>query len=174
MYAVVGCRSCGTYWLVSDPDRQDSATCPRCGTRHPTGRLKRFYESEDRAAAAQARAKLLADKRGHSEAFADAGTVAELERDLEGFEGAVDDREYLEASGLDADAVAAAGADDGSRSRSRDEVVRDAIREGDATEEAVVAYATDHSVPAEAARDILDRLTRRGEATESRGEYRLL
>jgi len=53
-------------------------------------------------------------------------------------------------------------------------VVRDALREGNATEAAVVGYATDHGVPAEAARDILDRLTRRGEATESRGEYRLL
>jgi len=174
MYAVVGCRSCGTYWLVSDPDRQESATCPRCETRHPTARLKRFYESADRAAAAQARAKLLADKRGQSAAFERAGTVAELERELDGFEGAVDDREYLESSGLDADEVASAGEDDVGGSRSRDEVVRDAVREGNATEEAVVAYATDHGVPAEAARDILDRLTRRGEATESRGEYRLL
>lgn len=174
MYAVVGCRSCGTYWLVTDPGRQESATCPRCETLHPTDRLKRFYESEDRAAAAQARAKLLADKRGQSAAFERAGTVAELERELDGFEGAVDDREYLEQSGLDADEVASAGEDDGGGARSRDEVVRDALREGNATEEAVLVYATDHGVPAEAARDILDRLTRRGEATESRGEYRLL
>ncbi|MFB9822899.1 DUF5817 domain-containing protein [Halobaculum roseum] len=174
MYAVVGCRSCGTYWLVSDPDAQDSATCPRCDTRHPTDRLKRFYESENRAAAAQARAKLLADKRGQSGAFERAGSVAELERELEGFEGAVDDREYLARSGLDPDEVESAGSDDAGGSRSRDEIVRDAIREGDATEEAVVAYATDRGVPAEAARDILDRLARRGEATESGGEYRLL
>ncbi|MFC6788006.1 DUF5817 domain-containing protein [Halobaculum halobium] len=174
MYAVVGCHSCGTYWLVADPRDQDSATCPRCDTRHRTDRLKRFYESEDRAAAAEARAKLLADKQGQSAAFERAGTVAELERELEESEAVVDDREYLERAGLDADEVAAAGADDAGESRSRDEVVRDAFREGTATEADIVAYATDHGVPAEAARDILDRLTRRGEASESRGEYRLL
>ncbi|MFC7136630.1 DUF5817 domain-containing protein [Halobaculum litoreum] len=174
MYAVVGCRSCGTYWLLSDPDAQESATCPKCATRHPTKRLKRFYETDDRAAAAQARAKLLADERGDADAFERAGTVTELERAVEEFDGAVDDREYLERAGLDADAVAAAGEADSDASRSRDEVVRDALREGHRTEAAVVEYATDHGVPADAARDLLDRLTRRGEATESRGEYRLL
>ncbi|UIP01111.1 DUF5817 domain-containing protein [Halobaculum sp. CBA1158] len=174
MYAVVGCRSCGTYWLLSDPDAQETATCPRCDSRHPTKRLHRFYESEDRAAAAEARAKLLADKAGESAAFERAGTVAELEREVEAFEGAVSDREYLERAGVDADAVEAAGDESGGRSRSREETVRDALREGHVTEEAIVAYATDHGVPADAARDLLDRLTRRGEATESRGEYRLL
>jgi len=176
MYAVVGCGSCGTYWLLSDPDGQESATCARCGTRHRTDRLKRFYESAERAAAAEARAKLLADKRDESAAFERAGTVADLEREVEASDGAVDDREYLERSGVDPEAVAAAGAGDGggSRSRSREEVVRDALREGNTTEESVVTYATDRGVPAEAARDLLDRLTRRGEATVSRGEYRLL
>ena len=41
-------------------------------------------------------------------------------------------------------------------------------------EESVVDYATDRGVPAEAARDLLERLTRRGEVSESRGRYRLL
>ncbi|MFC7068067.1 DUF5817 domain-containing protein [Halobaculum lipolyticum] len=174
MYAVVGCRSCGTYWLLTDPRDQESATCPRCSTRHPTKRLKRFYESEDRAAAAQARAKLLADEQGDAEAFERAGTVAELERAVEASDGAVDDREYLERSGLDPDEVAAAGESESGGSRSRDEIVRDALRAGNRTEGAVVEYATDHGVPADAARDLLDRLTRRGEVSESRGEYRLL
>ncbi|WP_435065615.1 DUF5817 domain-containing protein [Halobaculum sp. EA56] len=174
MYAVVGCRSCGNYWLLADPDEQDSATCSRCGTRHPTDRLKRFHESAERAEAAQARAKLLADKRGQSAEFERAGGVAELEREVDSFGGAVDDREYLERSGLDPDEVESAGADDGGGSRTREEVVRDALREGNRTEEAVVEYATGHGVPAEAARDLLEKLARRGEATESRGEYRLL
>lgn len=174
MYAVVGCRSCGNYWLLSDPDDQDTATCSRCGTRHPVDRLKRFFEADERAAAAQARAELLADSRDQSDAFERAGTVGELERAVESFDGAVDDREYLEKSGLDADEVASAGTDDGGGSRSRDEVVRDALREGHTTADAVVDYAAEYGVPAETARDILTRLTERGEATESRGEYRLL
>jgi hypothetical protein len=54
-------------------------------------------------------------------------------------------------------------------------VVRDAIREGDRPDEdRVVAYAVDNGVPAEAARDLLEKLTRRGEVSESRGRYRLL
>lgn len=171
MYAVVGCSDCGTYWLLSDPDRQDSATCPRCGTRHSTP-LRRFFESEDRAAAAQARARLLAEKSGEEDAFERAGSVAELEEAAD--EAGMDEREYLEASGLDADEVTAAGDVSRERSRSRDEVVRDALEAGHATEEAVVEYATDRGVPADRARDLLDRLTKRGEATESRGEYRLL
>jgi hypothetical protein len=54
-------------------------------------------------------------------------------------------------------------------------VVRAAVREGDRpTEAEVVDYATDRGVPAEAARDLLAELVRRGEATEHRGRYRLL
>lgn len=172
MYAVVGCSDCGTYWLLSDPDGQDSATCPRCGTRHRVRALRRFFEADDRAAARQARARLLAEKAGDEEAFERAGTVAETERAAD--EAGIDEREYLERSGLDADEVTAAGDVSPDSSRSRDEVVRDALREGHATEAAVVEYAADHGVPADAARDLLDRLAKRGEATESRGEYRLL
>ena len=72
------------------------------------------------------------------------------------------------------DEVAAAGTET-QQSRTRDQVVRDAIREGDRPDEdRVVAYAVDNGVPAEAARDLLEKLTRRGEVSESRGRYRLL
>jgi DNA-directed RNA polymerase subunit RPC12/RpoP len=173
MYAVVGCTDCGTYWLLSDPGDAETATCPRCGSRHRTRKLRRFYESDDRDAARQARAALLAEKRGESDAFADLPSVAELERDAE--RPGVDDREYLEAAGIDADEVAAAGETSGGGSPSRDEVVRAAVREQDRPDEdAVVDYATARGVPAAAARDLLARLTRRGEVSESRGRYRLL
>jgi len=173
MYAVVGCNECGTLWLLEDPDAADSATCPRCGKRHRTGKLKRFFESEERPPARQARSALLANRRDESEAFAEVDHVSELEERVE--EAGVDDREYLEASGLDADEVFAAGDADSGGSRSREAVLRDAVREADgATEAAIVAYAESHGVPPEAARDLLSKLVRRGEATESRGEYRLL
>jgi hypothetical protein len=179
MYAVVGCNDCGDYWIVADPDGSESAECPRCGKRHRLGKLKRFVETDDRDAARQTRAALLARKRGESETFADLDSVAEMGERVEG--SGVPDREYLEASGLDADAVADAGAraDAGpggsGGSRSRREIVEAAIRQGDRPdEEAVVAYATDHGVPAEAARDLLTKLVRRGTVSESRGRYRLL
>jgi DNA-directed RNA polymerase subunit RPC12/RpoP len=178
MYAVVGCNECGTRWLLSDPDEADSAQCPRCGKRHRTRKLKRFYQSEDRDAARQVRAAILAERSGHKDAFDDLESVAEMEARVA--DAGVDDEEYLTGSGLDADEVTEAGERATSRhtgggSRSRPDVVRDALREADRpTESDVVDYAVEAGVPAEAARDVLDRLTRRGEVTESRGVYRLL
>lgn len=173
MYAVVGCTECGAYWLLTDPGDSESATCPRCGRRHQTRKLRRFFESENREEARQARAHLIARKGGDEEALEAVGHVADLERALA--EAGVSDEEVLEGAGLDPEEVAAAGEVGGGDSRSRDEVVRDALREQDApTEDDVVAYATDHGVPAEAARDLLDSLREAGEVTESDGSLRLL
>jgi len=172
MYAVVGCSDCHALWLLADPDAATTATCPRCGRRHQTGKLKRFATTENRETAREARAALLADAADATEAFETTPSVAEMEGDTDA--AVVDDREYLDAAGIDADEVAAAGAADGA-SRSRPEIVRDALRELDAPgERDVVDYATDHGVPADAAADLLTRLVRRGEATESGGTYRLL
>ena len=55
------------------------------------------------------------------------------------------------------------------------DVVREAIRATDRpTEDEVAAYAAERGVPDAAARDLLEKLTRRGEVSESRGRYRLL
>lgn len=179
MYAVVGCNECGGLWLLSDPGAAETATCPTCGKRHRTRTLKRFYESEDREAARQARAAMLAEKRGEADAFDDLDSVAEMERRVDDAD-AVDDREYLEGAGLDPDAVDAAGeaagpggGSDGSESRR--EIVEDGVRAGDRpTEDEVVAYATERGVPPDAARTLLEKLTRRGAVSESGGRYRLL
>jgi hypothetical protein len=177
MYAVVGCTDCHALWLLSDPDAAETATCPRCGRRHRTAKLKRFVTAEDRETARDARAAMLADAADATDAFESTPSVAEMEADTD--EAVVDDREYLDAAGLDADEVAAAGerSSHGSRSgsRSRPEVVRDALRTlDDPDERDVVAYAADHGVPADAAADLLDRLVRRGEVTDHGGTYRLL
>jgi len=172
MYAVVGCTECGGYWLLADPDEQDAANCPTCGRTHQTAKLNRFYTSDDRQAAVEIRSRLLAEKRGETEQFEQVADAAELERAVEEGTG-VDDREYLDRSGVDPDAVGEAGDVSGGGSRSRDEIVRAAVAERD-DREAVLSYATDHGVPREAATDLLDRLLRRGEATAAGGEIRLL
>lgn len=177
MYAVVGCNECGNMWLLADPRAQKSANCPRCGKTHRTKKLRRFAEDEDREAARQARAALLAKKRGDSEAFAETAHVADMERELD--ESGIGDAEYLEGSGLDAAAVDEAGerATTGTRTKSpnRVEAVKDALREGDRpTEDEVAAYAEERGIDGETARDVLERLVRRGDASESRGRYRLL
>ncbi|KAB1187934.1 MULTISPECIES: DUF5817 domain-containing protein [Haloferax] len=179
MYAVVGCTDCANMWLLSNPRESKTATCPRCGKRHQTKKLRRFFESEDRDAARQARAALLAKKHGDSEAFAQLEHVSELDRQVE--ESGIDDREYLEGSGLDADEVFDAGeqakrgraASSGSKDRLT--IVRESIRDGDRpSEDEIVAVASERGVPEERARDLLEKLRRRGEVSESGGRYRLL
>ncbi|WP_416840838.1 DUF5817 domain-containing protein [Haloferax sp. DFSO52] len=179
MYAVVGCTDCANLWLLSDPRESKTATCPRCGRRHQTKKLRRLFESEDRDAARQARAALLAKKHGDSEAFAQVEHVSELGRQVA--ESGVDDREYLEASGLDADEVFDAGeqakrgraASSGSVNRLT--AVKEAVRDGDRpTEDEIVAAASERGVPEEKARDLLEKLRRRGDVSESGGRYRLL
>lgn len=175
MYAVVGCTDCGALWLLSDPETAETAQCPRCGKRHRTERLRRFYESADREAARQARATMLAERGGQGEAFEGVESVADMERQLD--DAGVDDREFLAAAGLDPDEVEAAGEATPASGGSRDhrEVVLDAVRGGDRpTGDEIVDYATDRGVPAEAARALLEKLTRRGEVSESRGRYRPL
>ncbi|AFK20288.1 replication protein H [Haloferax mediterranei ATCC 33500] len=179
MYAVVGCTDCANMWLLSDPRESKTATCPRCGRRHQTKKLRHFFESEDRDAARQARSALLAKKHGDSEAFAEVAHVSELDRQVD--ESGVDDREYLEGSGLDADEVfeagekATQGRNSATGSADRLTIVREAIQDGDRpTEEEIVAAASDRGVPEERARDLLDKLRRRGEVSESRGRHRLL
>jgi hypothetical protein len=174
MYVVVGCGECSALWVIRTGT--ETAECPRCGKRHQTERLRRFVETDDEDAAREARASMLAARGGQSEAFAEVDSVAELDDQIE--DAGVGDAEYLERSGLDADAVAAAGerATEGAGgSSSREELVREAVRDCDpATEAAVVERAAGDGVPAAAARDLLERLVRAGEATERGGEYRLL
>ena len=176
MYAVVGCTNCSMLWLLTDPDSADSATCPRCERTHQTSKLKRFFESDDRAAAKEARAALLAKKQDSSEAFAEVAHVSELEARAE--DAGIDDHEYLEASGIDADSVAAASDSTDSGASSHDEIVREAVEQagGDdrPTEAEIVAYAADRGVPEEKTARLLDTLCRVGDASESRGQYRLL
>jgi hypothetical protein len=171
MYAVVGCNGCEALWLLSDPEESETATCPRCGKRHRTRRLRRLHESPDREAARQARAAILAGRSGAGEAFA---SVSSADLDAAGEDPAVSDEEYLAGSGIDPETVAAAD-DDGGGSMDRGDVVRAAVREQDRpTEAEVVAYAGEHGVPAEAARDLLSKLSRAGEVTERDGRFRLL
>jgi len=103
--------------------------------------------------------------------------VSELEHAVE--DAGIDDRTYLEGAGLDADAIDEAAArsmkNGGGSGQSREEIVREAVAvTDDPTRENIVAYATAHGVPADAARTLVTALTRRGELTESGGRYRCL
>ncbi|WP_224268190.1 DUF5817 domain-containing protein [Haloprofundus salinisoli] len=174
MYAVVGCNGCSNIWILENPREQASAQCSRCGKRHQTKKLRKMYTAEDHDAARQVRSAILAEKQGASEAFSNLDSVAEMEGRLD--DAHISDREYLERSGLDADEVAAAGdSSSASSSKSRRELVEEAVSEQERpTEDEVVGYAAERGVPAEKARDILEKLTLGGDVSESGGRYRSL
>lgn len=174
MYAVVGCGECDALWIVEG--EPETTGCPRCGTRHRFASLRRLAETEDEAAARQARGALLAERSGAGDPLDSVPTRADLPDD---FAPAVSDEEYLAGAGIDPDAVAAAGerAEGGDRpaGRSRVGVVRQALRDLDApTAAAVTEYAAERGVAEPAANAVLTRLVDAGEVTETDGKYRLL
>ncbi|MFB6104045.1 MAG: DUF5817 domain-containing protein [Halobacteriaceae archaeon] len=164
MYAVVGCSSCAALWVVETD--VETTGCPRCGTRHRFDRLKQFVTTEDAEAARQARTTMLADRADADDVPTDIA-AADVETPV------VDDAEYLAGSGID---PASVPTDDAAgEPTDRRAIVTAAVRTVDeATEAAIVEYATDRGVDAEAARTVLGRLVREGEATERDGVYRLL
>ncbi|SER53873.1 DUF5817 domain-containing protein [Natrinema salaciae] len=174
MYAVVGCSECSNLWIIEG--RSETSQCPRCGSRTAYAKRKKFVETDDAAHARDVRASMLANRQGEGEAFAELDSFAALEDEVA--DGVVDDAEYLEESGLDVDEVDAAGDRDPrgpSRSGSKQEIVKGALEALDEpTEDEVVDYAGERGVSAAYVRDALEKLTRRGVASESRGQYRLL
>lgn len=175
MYAVVGCSDCSGLWIVENPRAQETAACARCGSRHRVAKLRRLFEADDRETAVEARGTMLARRAGEGESF---GSVAA--DDAAAAAAGMDDDEFLAASGIDPDAAAAAGERAGRGSGStgsgdRASVVRAALDDlDDPSADEVASYATARGVPADAARDLLDRLHDCGEIREVDGGYRPL
>lgn len=173
MYAVVGCSTCQSLWIVEG--EPETTNCPRCRTRHTFKRLKKFVRTEDKDEAREVRAAMLASKQGAGEAYEELDSVGDMEAILD--EVGIEDGEFLMEKGVDADEVEAAGqaATESQPRKSRREQVLDALRELDEpTTSDVVDYATERGVPAEYVRTALEKLVRAGEITETADGYRLL
>jgi Arc/MetJ-type ribon-helix-helix transcriptional regulator len=174
-YAVVGYSECSMLWVVEG--RPETSQCPRCGTRRQYAKRRKFLTTDDEDHAREMRASMLANRQEQGDAFAELDSFADMEERVD--DAGPDDDAYLEASGIDPDAVAEAGeramASRSGGSTSRDEVVRAALRElDDPTEDDVVAYATERDVSEAFVETALRKLVRAGEVTESRGVYRLV
>jgi len=170
MYAVVGCGECQALWIVEG--RPERSECPRCGTSRKYEKRRQFVTTDDEDHAREVRSSMLAARQGQSDAFAELDSFAELGE--QAAESGIDEETYLAASGIDPAEVAAAGADD-TGTKSREEIVREAVRELDEpTAEAVVDYAEKRDVPRSYTERALPKLVRSGEASESGGLYRLL
>jgi len=171
MYAVVGCSECQALWIVEG--RPERSECPRCASTRKYAKRREFVTTDDENHAREVRASMLAARQDMDDAFAELDSFAELESQIE--DAGIDDETYLAESGLDPEEVAGAGQSDSGGSRSRDEIVRDGIREQPSpTTEDVVTYAEEYGVGRSYTEKALDKLVRAGEATESGGTYRLL
>jgi len=163
MYAVVGCGECQALWIVEG--RPERSQCPRCGKTRKYEKRREFVTTDDEDHAREVRASMLAARQGQDEAFAELDSFAELDTQVE--TAGIDDETYLTESGIDAEAVAEAGEADRKQAQSREEIVREALRELDAPAEPdVVAYASTQRA--------LMKLVRAGDVSENRGTYRLL
>jgi hypothetical protein len=174
MYAVVGCNRCDALWVLEKGP--ETTSCPRCGKRHRVRKLKRFHEAPTASAAKDARSRLLADRGGHGEVAADLDGFETLGRAAD--RDVVGDEEYLERSGVDSEAVRAAGERTeagGSRSRGKRQVVLDAFEALDRpTEAELKAYAAEAGVEAGYVERAVEKLSRAGELSETDGRYRRL
>ncbi|WP_327051184.1 DUF5817 domain-containing protein [Halomicrococcus gelatinilyticus] len=171
MYSVVGCSECSNLWLVEG--RPETTQCSRCGKRHQFGKLKQFVRTDDEDHAREVRASMLANRQGHGEAFAELDSFSEMEAQAE--DAGMDDAEFLDRSGIDADEVEAAADRSRRGSTSKRDAVHNALDVLDRpTEDEVVAYAEERGVAPEYAERALEKMVRSGEVSESRGHYRLL
>lgn len=171
MYAVVGCGECSALWIVEG--RPETSQCPRCGTTRRYEKRRQFVTTDDEDHARDVRASMLAARSGHSEAFAELDSFAELDDHVH--DAGIDDDTYLRESGLDVEEIRTAGTSEPGTSSSREDVIRNALEiQSNPTAEDVVEYARSHGVPAEYTEQALAKLVRSGEVTENRGTYRLL
>lgn len=171
MYAVVGCDECSALWIVEG--RPETSQCPRCGKTRGYHKRRKFVTTEDEDHAREVRSSMLAARQGYGDAFAELDSFAELDDQIDG--SGIDDETYLRESGLDVESVQEAGDSGNSESKSRDEIVREALDTlSDPTAHDVVEYASERGVPETYTERALEKLVRSGEVTESGGTYRLL
>lgn len=171
MYAVVGCDECSALWIVEG--EPETSQCPRCGKTRGHHKRRKFVTTEDEDHAREVRSSILASRQGHGDAFAALDSFADLDELID--ESGIDDETYLQGSGLDAEEIQSAGESDATGSKSREELVREALdRLAEPTAADVVEYASERGVPGSHTERILEKLVRAGEVTKNGGTYRLL
>ncbi|WP_369698422.1 DUF5817 domain-containing protein [Halorubrum sp. AD140] len=76
-FHVTACSTCQAHWVVENFRRNDTVTCPACGSTRDTDKHRSLAQADDRDTACELRAKILADRAGEREAYANTGTYAE-------------------------------------------------------------------------------------------------
>jgi len=163
-YDLVGCSRCDALWILADMADQQTATCPRCRTRHPTDRLRSLSTADEKATVEAARTARLAARAG-----VDPAELGAIDPDAV-FEPVVDDATQLAAAGIELPDAAPA-----STTGDRRSTLLGIIDELEVpTRDAVVSAAAAAGLDASAAAALLERLHREGAITRRGGEYRVL
>jgi hypothetical protein len=80
-FTVVGCltHSCRALWVLPDRHSTETAICPCCGSTHATTRLRPLAQADDRDVARELRARILAERAGQHDAYAEMDDYALLD-----------------------------------------------------------------------------------------------
>lgn len=173
LYTVVVCPNCEyARVVVRHPQR---TTCGRCQSSRQFESLRHYYQSEDKDAASQVRGAVQAQINGLSDDYEAARERGVIQQTVE---SVVSDDEYLQKKGADVEAIESAGerAEQATqRTKSKREIMNDAIRDHGESRESVIEYATEHGVEEDWAATYLNRALANGGVTGGRdGPFRLL
>lgn len=157
MYTIIVCPKCEHVNTVKD--RPERTECKKCGKSHQFSKLRHYFQHEDRRQAVQARAKIHAKLSGKEDAYERAFENGAL-REVDG--GNLNDKEVLEAAGIDAGEVEEAGrralsGEGGSTSQS--DIMLEAVRDTDVDSvRDIVQYAEDRGISEDKAVSILQKM----------------
>lgn len=82
-FHVTACSTCQAHWVVENLRRNNTVTCPACGSTRDTDKHRSLAQADDRDTACELRAKILADRAGEREAYANTGTYAETRDEID-------------------------------------------------------------------------------------------
>lgn len=82
-YAVVGCPSCRSLWIIADRHQQETTQCPLCGTTHAVETLRPRFQHDDINVVCEIRSKMLAQNAGYENRYESVDDYAILEEQAE-------------------------------------------------------------------------------------------
>ena len=170
---VTVCSNCKTVFIVKKLPK--TTTCRGCGKRHKFKKLKRYYQTEDKDAARKARTEFQARVRDLDDHFERAREKGVLEDTADQL---ITDDEYLDAKGVDPEAVADAeerAIEATHRQKSQKDIVLDAVTEQEnPNRDDVRAYAEQFGMDGEKALKKLDKFREYGEVSGTyNGPFRI-
>jgi hypothetical protein len=78
-FAIVGCPSCRSLWIIADRHQQETTSCPLCGSVHAVEKLRAHFQHDDIDVVCEIRSKILAQNAGCEERYEEVDDYAILE-----------------------------------------------------------------------------------------------